>query len=540
MKKQILTYSWLKVVWLLVLVAGVSLVSRAEMVSGINYTVTNSYPYTVEVSALPSGNYSGDIVIPETVTIEVQGFYYGEFWTVNATVTGIGESAFYGSSITSISLPSTLQYIGESAFSNCISLTSVEIPSSVTSLGWNAFYYCTNLSSVNIPSGVTELYGTFKGCSSLTEVTIPAAVRYLDEAFKNCTGLTSVVIPSSVEDMGERSFYGCDNLTIVTCEAENPPYCASLDCFSTLVYSNAQLRVPGESVPYYSTANMWSQFTHIIGAAQKGDVDGDGKVTISDVTTLINSLLSNTASGVSGADTDGDGKVTISDVTSLINYLLSGSWPSDEPEPEEEHEYVDLGLPSGTLWATCNVGADAPEEYGDYFAWGETEPKDVYNWNTYKWCKGSYNTLTKYCTHPDGPYAGNEDCGYNGFIDDKTELDVEDDAAYVNWGPSWRMPSTEQQNELCENCTSQWTRLNGVNGCLVIGPNGNTIFLPATGYRMDGSLYYAGSDGYYWPRTLYCCWSPYARSFGIHSDQWSALYVNLRLRGYAVRAVRVQ
>ena len=335
MKKQILTYSWLRVVWLLVLVAGVSLVSRAEMVSGINYTVTNSYPYTVEVSALPSGNYSGDIVIPETVTIEVQGFYYGEFWTVNATVTGIGESAFYGSSITSISLPSTLQYIGESAFGNCISLTSIDIPNSVTSLGWNAFYYCTNLTSVNIPSGVTELYGTFKGCSSLTEVTIPAAVRYLDEAFKSCTGLTSVVIPSSVEDMGERSFYGCDNLTIVTCEAENPPYCASLDCFSTPVYNNAQLRVPGESVPYYSTANMWSQFTHIIGAAQKGDVDGDGKVTISDVTTLINSLLSNTASGVSGADTDADGKVTISDVTTLINYLLSGSWPSDEPEPEE-------------------------------------------------------------------------------------------------------------------------------------------------------------------------------------------------------------
>ncbi len=530
MKKQILTYSWLKVVWLLVLVAGVSLVSRAEMVSGINYTVTNSYPYTVEVSALPSGNYSGDIVIPETVTIEVH--YYGEFWTVNATVTGIGESAFYGSSITSISLPSTLQYIGESAFSNCISLTSIDIPNSVTSLGWNAFYYCTNLTSVNIPSGVTELYGTFKGCSSLTEVTIPAAVRYLDEAFKDCTGLTSVVIPSTVVDMGSRSFYGCDNLTSVTCEAANPPYCAALDCFSAPVYSNAQLRVPGESVPYYSTAYMWSQFTHIIGATQKGDVDGDGKVTISDVTTLINYLLKGTASGVAGADVDADGKVTISDVTTLINYLLSGHWPGDNPtEPQEtEDDWVDLGLPSGTIWATRNVGADTPEDYGDYFAWGEIVPnKDYYFWSTYKWCKGSESTLTKYCT--DSSY------GYKGFVDNKTELDPEDDVAYVYWGPSWRMPTEAQLFELVEKCDWRWTAVNGVSGCLVIGPNGNRMFLPAAGSYLYGNLGY--SYGYYWSRTN--CGNPipydaYVLLFDSDNVEYKGIF---RDEGLTVRAVRV-
>ena len=102
-------------------------------------------------------------------------------------------------------------------------------------------------------------------------------------------------------------------------------------------------------------------------------------------------------------------------------------------QKEQEHEYVDLGLPSGTQWATMNIGANAPEEYGDYFAWGETEPKDYYDWGTYKWCMGNYNTMTKYCT-----ISG---YGYNGFNDGKTELDPEDDAATAAWGAGWRMPS---------------------------------------------------------------------------------------------------
>ena len=88
-------------------------------------------------------------------------------------------------------------------------------------------------------------------------------------------------------------------------------------------------------------------------------------------------------------------------------------------------EYVDLGLPSGTMWATCNIGANYPEDYGDYYAWGETETKSNYDWSTYKWCKGSEDTLTKYCT--DNDY---------GTVDNKTVLDPEDDAAHVKWGGS--------------------------------------------------------------------------------------------------------
>ena len=197
------------------------------------------------------------------------------------------------------------------------------------------------------------------------------------------------------------------------------------------------------------------------------------------------------------------------------------------------HGYVDLGIRMNgkkILFATCNVGASSPEEYGDYFAWGETEPKDVYNWSTYKWCNGSYKTLTKYCT--------NSSYGYNGFVDNKTELDPKDDAAYVNWGENWRMPTYDQLEELRTECTWTWTTQNGVNGRLVIGPNGNSFFLPAAGYRYDSSLDDVGSDGGYWSRTLDSRRPYYAYYlyFDSRNVVWDDLY---RYYGHAVRAVRV-
>ena len=206
--------------------------------------------------------------------------------------------------------------------------------------------------------------------------------------------------------------------------------------------------------------------------------------------------------------------------------------------PTNEYEYVDLGLPSGTLWATCNIGATTPEDYGDHFAWGETEGyndgKTTFDWETYKWCEGSYTTMTKYCT--------NSSYGYNGFTDDKTELDLEDDAAYVNWGPAWRMPSREQFDELINNSntTTWWTTLNGVKGRLIrSNTNGNSIFLPAAGYRDNSSLYNAGSEGFYWSRTLRSD-DPYC---ALYLRFWSSnIYVSsgYRYYGHSVRPVRSQ
>ena len=157
------------------------------------------------------------------------------------------------------------------------------------------------------------------------------------------------------------------------------------------------------------------------------------------------------------------------------------------------HEYVDLGL--SVKWATCNVGATTPEDYGDYFAWGETQPKEKYDWTTYLHCKGTYKTMTKYCN--------NSSYGNNGFTDNKTVLDPEDDAATANWGGAWRMPTKAEQDELRNNCTWIWTTQNGVNGYKVIGPNGNSIFLPAASYMNGGTLNGAGSYGIYWSSSLY-------------------------------------
>ena len=138
------------------------------------------------------------------------------------------------------------------------------------------------------------------------------------------------------------------------------------------------------------------------------------------------------------------------------------------------HDWVDLGLPSGLKWATCNVGASKPEDYGNYYAWGETATKSVYT---------EENSRTLYKTMSD--ISGNATY----------------DAARANWGGSWRMPTKAEIEELLNNCTWTWTTQNGVNGMRVTGPNGNSIFLPATGYY-QGSSRYSGS-GYYWSSTPY-------------------------------------
>ena len=178
-------------------------------------------------------------------------------------------------------------------------------------------------------------------------------------------------------------------------------------------------------------------------------------------------------------------------------------------------EYVDLGLPSGTLWATMNVGASKPEDYGDYFAWGETVPyggednsnamnyayagtyvKTYYDWSTYKYCKGSYSTLIKYCN--------NSSYGFNGYTDELGELLPEDDAATANWSAAWRIPSNSQFSELLNgNYTmAEFTKLNGVSGCKITSiKNGNSIFLPVTGIVRNANIERQGENGQYWART---------------------------------------
>ncbi len=171
------------------------------------------------------------------------------------------------------------------------------------------------------------------------------------------------------------------------------------------------------------------------------------------------------------------------------------------------HDYVDLGLPSGTKWATCNVGASSLTEYGNYYAWGETTTKTTYSSSTYT-------------------YTGNP-----------TTLPSSADAATANWGNGWRMPTYDELKELKDNCTVIWTTQNGVNGRLFIGPNSKAIFLPAAGCRDGSSLYNAGSGGCYWSSSLNSSNPSRAWNLYISSGNYFVEDNYNRYSGQSVRAV---
>ncbi len=175
---------------------------------------------------------------------------------------------------------------------------------------------------------------------------------------------------------------------------------------------------------------------------------------------------------------------------------------SNNNDPKNDtKEAVDLGL--SVKWATCNVGATKPEEYGNYYAWGETTTKSDYSWATYKY-GSDYNKLTKY-----------------NRTDDKTTLETTDDAATVNWGEGWRMPTDGEWSELRENCEWKWTdsyQTTGVSGYWVTGKNGNYIFLPAAGCRYGGTLNYTGVVGSYWSSSLDADGPSYAWGADFGSD----------------------
>ena len=219
-----------------------------------------------------------------------------------------------------------------------------------------------------------------------------------------------------------------------------------------------------------------------------------------------NKTLKWTSSEESVATVDKSGKVKAkSKGTAVIKAEAqdgSGTYASCRVVVREPFVFsaVDLGL--SVKWANANIGAGSEEDYGDYYAWGETQTKSNYGWVSYKWCMRSYKTLTKYCT--------NSSYGYNGFTDGKTVLDLEDDAASVNLGGKWRMPTEAEWTELQQNCTWAWTydySGTGVSGQIVTskktGYENKSIFLPAAGYRLNTFLYEHHSCGYYWYSSLY-------------------------------------
>ena len=207
-------------------------------------------------------------------------------------------------------------------------------------------------------------------------------------------------------------------------------------------------------------------------------------------------------------------------------------WGDEITGTLDGHDYVDLGLPSGTLWATCNVGASSPEDYGDYFAWGETEGfnsgKTNYSWSTYKWCQGSETTLTKYCTHSS-----------YGTVDNITELQPSDDAATANWGSNWQMPSYEQCSELINSnyTTIETMAVNDINGRKITSKiNGNSIFFPMVGIHYETELRNAGSEGSFMSRSRYKSNSSFGYFLYFYRSNFDTYYGS-RCHGQAVRPV---
>ncbi len=267
--------------------------------------------------------------------IEVDGlFYLFDLDKGEATVTYKDET--YYSYRGEVIIPETVNYggleytvtgIGKAAFAYCDELMSVTIPHTVTSIGDYAFMYCEGLTSITIPDSVKSIGdNSFDGCGALCAVEIPNSVISIGNmAFQGCTSLTDITIGSGVTNIGAKAFNYCNSLHSVTCIGSVPPLMDNSDCFTSYGYT-ATLKVPQTSIEDYQSSNYWYKFAVIEGfnLSEPGDVNGDGGINISDVTALIDLLLSGGEISA-GADVNGDGQVNISDVTALIDRLLSGN-----------------------------------------------------------------------------------------------------------------------------------------------------------------------------------------------------------------------
>ena len=322
-----------------------------------------------------------------------------------------------------------------------------------------------------------------------------------------------------------------------------PDYSSQLAAISTAI---ANLPDYGDKLSAIEAAvkalpDYGSKFDLIVASlnAIKGQAEalGTGQTgiatQIAGVTSAINALVDQVKDG----DTD-----AASALAQIIQKLedLKGSIGGGGTTPSPV-EYVDLGLPSGLKWAKCNLGASKPSESGDFYAWGETAPKAVYDWATYKWMqagKSDWKHITKY-TIADGKTEGIWYDSSGNFIGDgKTTLAAANDAATANLGSPWRMPTVDEIQELIDKCTWTWTTQDGVNGCQVDGPNGNAIFLPAAGYYKGSVLFLHGDTGRYWSSSLSATsGSSFARSFYFSSasNDWNGYS---RFLGISVRPVR--
>lgn len=472
----------------------------------------------------------------------------------NITTLGTFQECF---ALETVVLPATLSAIPENCFENCSSLKTVTLPTGITSIPNYAFRKCVALETLELPSTIVSIGDyAFNYCEAITSVDFPASLTSIGEEAYSFTSLTSVTIGSGVS-LGDGAFYACQVLesAIIENGASVGPS-AFNSCFSlaTLVLPDDLTSIPGGCFCYCNKlANItWpTALTHIGDSAFRGCSFKDNDYSLqlpSSVTSIgrnafgpLHHLVLPSTSPISIAfDSFISGCTFLYVPSGMVEmYKVRTNWSNYAERIRPMSDYpvtpfimsVDMGL--SVKWASWNVGASAQEEYGDYFAWGETEPKSSYWWSTYKWCNGDYNVLTKYCPTNNSDYWDG-----TGAPDSKTVLDLDDDAARANCGGTWRMPTKEEWEELISNCSWTWTTINGINGQLVTSDiNGRRIFLPAAGGWGDTDLYYAGSRGYYWSSSLNADNPARAWEVSFYSGPNFGTIPGNRCAGFSVRPV---
>lgn len=400
--------------------------------------------------------------------------------TLPTAITTIPDYCFQNCrNLVTLDLPAAVTAINQYAFKDCSSLSGLVLPSGLKTIEQAAFGNCSSLGAISLPSGLTSLGdNVFSGCSSLTTVTIPAGCSVGTFAFRNCSSLESVVLPSDLSVIPSTCFFNCGSLKTITWPSVSA---LTIDeyAFSGCLFKDADntLRLPE-------------------------NVKQIGQYALSGVQHLIIPSPSAVDIEASAFGDDNYRKFIYVPAAMVGMYKARTNWsyyadcihsiseyPCESGVGGKVGTAVDLGL--SVKWASWNVGASSPEEYGEFFAWGGIQPKYNFSWDTYEWGNGEYGALTKYNT-----------ASLIGIVDNKTVLESGDDAAHVHWGGAWRMPTYDELNELKSSCTWTWTTQNGNDGMLVTGPNGKSIFLPAAGYRSSSSTVYPGSYGFYWSSSL--------------------------------------
>ena len=475
----------------------------AVEIGGIWYNLV-SKAKLAEVTQNPNGGYKGDVVIPKTVeykkiTYDVTSIGKNAFSycnnmtsiTIPNSVTSIGEEAFYSCSttdeigLTSIELPNSVTIIDSYAFGYCSGLKSITIPNGVTSIGVCAFRFCSSLTSIEIPNSVTSIeHAAFEGCVNLVSVVISNSVTSLVHTFEGCTNLTSVTIPNSVTSL-DATFEGCTNLSSITIpnnvtSVSNDTFkgCSSL---TSIVIPNSVNNIGNEAFQYCSSL---TSITIGSGVTSIASLSFANCSELADVYCYAKELPWTSDDAFQNSYVKYTTLYVVKEL--LDDYKATEPWknfkeilPIGGSSGGGDYEYVDLGLPSGTKWASKNVGANNPEDAGDIFAWGETTAKTTFTENNYLYGT-SLTDMTKY-----------------NSSDGLTTLETSDDAATVNWGSDWRMPTVVEWRELRDKCTREWTTVNGITGYTFTGPNGNQIFLPC---GFDN--FWGNGAGYYWSSSL--------------------------------------